>query len=377
VGKHAVATDDSEIPTPVLDRTADAWREKTWSQPAYLWPTTSPYVLTYSTRARSAVIVLLGADVALMVSSIVASTFAGSAAFGDVVWSALLFGTPGLALGLRLASRAPRFSKFIFVLFVAIGWLVVGIEGIALASGTFGASTGPIAALFIGELAYLVAFTMVWKKVGTVAAERMRRRSLIAVAHSSVPPAILQSRVHGVPGRGLVDGIEKFGENNVSLGFLGEQITAALLAELLVIPGVQIIHGLRFPGTKTSDVDHAVICGNKVALIDSKLWASGHYELDKFGRILKDGRMSKRHNSHHATAVERMTAKFPQAQFKGWIVVHPQDTKGTTASTADLNASTQLVTAGPMMKDVGNWLADPGDTVDLFVMRDLIAERNW
>lgn len=53
----------------------------------------------------------------------------------------------------------------------------------------------------------------------------------------------------------------------------------------------------RFPGTKNSDIDHAIIAGNRIALIDSKLWSSGHYALDKVGQILENGTMNKRHSS--------------------------------------------------------------------------------
>jgi hypothetical protein len=87
--------------------------------------------------------------------------------------------------------------------------------------------------------------------------------------------------------------------------------------------------------------------------------------------------MNKRHSSHHDTAVDRMTMKLPNAWVAGWIVIHPQDSQETTAETLDPEARTRLVTADAMLREIGDWLADAGDTVDVFVVRDMLAQTNW
>jgi acetyltransferase-like isoleucine patch superfamily enzyme len=64
----------------------------------------------------------------------------------------------------------------------------------------------------------------------------------------------------------------------VDAGVEGEERTAVLLWLLLKIPGVTVFHGLRFPGSRNADVDHAVVHGNNVYLIDSKQYRWGTYE---------------------------------------------------------------------------------------------------
>ncbi|MBC9704045.1 MAG: NERD domain-containing protein [Enterococcus sp.] len=69
-----------------------------------------------------------------------------------------------------------------------------------------------------------------------------------------------------------------FGEGRASAGAEGERRTAYLLENLLGhVPGVQIYHGLRFPGSMDADVDHAVVLGDNVFLIDSKMFRPGTY----------------------------------------------------------------------------------------------------
>src|SRR5699024_9636416 len=82
----------------------------------------------------------------------------------------------------------------------------------------------------------------------------------------------------GRPGEGLTEAIVKFGLQNVQSGIRGEMMTAEILRDRLSgIPLAQIIHGIRFPGSVDADVDHVVLCGGRVLLLDSKYWAPGHY----------------------------------------------------------------------------------------------------
>lgn len=39
-----------------------------------------------------------------------------------------------------------------------------------------------------------------------------------------------------------------------------------------------------------ADVDHAVLCGKRLVLIESKIWLPGHYETAEDGRLLRNGR---------------------------------------------------------------------------------------
>lgn len=101
-----------------------------------------------------------------------------------------------------------------------------------------------------------------------------------------------EKRVYGTPG-GVGGAVDKFGSAAVNAGVAGERSTAELLNLLLKIPGVTIYHGLRFPGSATADVDHAVVHGRRVFLIDSKQYRSGEYrwlkESDGWSPVAENG----------------------------------------------------------------------------------------
>ena len=86
----------------------------------------------------------------------------------------------------------------------------------------------------------------------------------------------------------MSSGGNRFGKENAAKGVIGERRTALALDALLQIPGTRIFHGLRFPGSRVADIDHAVVNGNRVLFIDSKNWKPGEYrwlEADKLGYV--------------------------------------------------------------------------------------------
>ena len=103
--------------------------------------------------------------------------------------------------------------------------------------------------------------------------------------------------VYGTPG-GVAGAVGTFDQGAIDAGVKGEENTAALLDLLLKIPGTTVFHGLKFPGSKTADVDHAVHHGDTVYLLDSKMYRAGAYEWDHYaevivspGNALKDNHM--------------------------------------------------------------------------------------
>lgn len=141
-----------------------------------------------------------------------------------------------------------------------------------------------------------------------------------------VDPALLADRVIGEPGEDLTAVIEKFGLDNVSKGIAGEQLTSDLFEERMAeFAPVQLVNGLRFPGSRSADVDHAVVYGSKVALLDSKYW-SGNDFYWQGDNVIMSGR-------GHSLTPREMT--FPVAvealredlavhgkQVRGWVVIH-------------------------------------------------------
>lgn len=133
-------------------------------------------------------------------------------------------------------------------------------------------------------------------------------------------------KVFGIPGAGLSDALDKFGESRVNDGMTGEQLTGYMLESLLRIPGVRIFHGMSFPGSATADVDHAVICGDKIAFIDSKYWSPGTYTWGQYGEILVDYGSKVSRQSHFSTAIRsyRDILRTDTKEIRGYILIHPK-----------------------------------------------------
>ncbi len=84
--------------------------------------------------------------------------------------------------------------------------------------------------------------------------------------------------VYGYAGRGL-RGDTAWAANDqvVQVGLRGEIATEEVLNSLAALPGgPSVIHDLTIPGS-SANVDHAVVAGTTVYLIDSKRWAPGTF----------------------------------------------------------------------------------------------------
>lgn len=84
---------------------------------------------------------------------------------------------------------------------------------------------------------------------------------------------------YGVAGKTLERGWEGLDEGRQTVGRAGELATADVLGRMLARhPEVVVLHSLRLPGPKAhADIDHVVVSGRKVWLIDSKMWKPGIY----------------------------------------------------------------------------------------------------
>jgi hypothetical protein len=85
--------------------------------------------------------------------------------------------------------------------------------------------------------------------------------------------------VIGVPGGGLVDASWAASEEVAEIGRRGELLTAAVLDRLARPGGPTVLHDLMLPTTSgvRVNVDHVVVSGRKVVLVDSKCWQLGRY----------------------------------------------------------------------------------------------------
>lgn len=131
-------------------------------------------------------------------------------------------------------------------------------------------------------------------------------------------------REHGVAG-GAIGAGGTFGEANTSAGVEGERRTGKLIRDAILSkhPNAHIVHGLLWPGSTRSDIDHVLIVptarGDFQFVLDSKMWKRGNYAFD--GQVTyRDGQRA--HEVKFVDAVEKMANKHPRCTTIGIIIVH-------------------------------------------------------
>jgi hypothetical protein len=79
------------------------------------------------------------------------------------------------------------------------------------------------------------------------------------------------AKQYGTPGGSLQKGRNSWAssQRNAQAGLKGEQRCAAMLAKLP--DNVVVIHDVKIPGS-AANVDHVIVVGRKVFLVDAKLW---------------------------------------------------------------------------------------------------------
>lgn len=177
----------------------------------------------------------------------------------------------------------------------------------------------------------------------------------------------------------LDDAIDKFGAHAVALGSAGEKFTATFMQELLKIPGTRIFHGLQFPGSENADVDHAIINGDKIVFVDSKLWKAATYKWGWDGlidRVEEDGTRTSINTNFHR-AVLAYQRKMPEAQMRSRIFIYPPGSRPVIVDNSNAVRSdnpntpvTEMATAQQFYEEVGNWFSEgtPG-----YVNKNLVS----
>lgn len=215
----------------------------------------------------------------------------------------------------------------------------------------------------------------------TTVRKRQNYRGPTQKVYQSLSPAVrrnlmdadfaLKCKIWGMPGV-LDDAVEKFGQHNVDLGAAGEEITAQLLEDLLKLPGTRIFHGLKFPGSENADVDHAIINGNKIVFIDSKMWVGAHYKWirpDTIGRVRR--KEFKEIHTNFPEALGYLAQTFNKQQIMAMTIIHPNNQYRVSFDNSKASG-VLLINGQDAIRDIGNWFSeDLTGKIDLNAMQKL------
>ncbi|HWD01823.1 MAG TPA: DnaJ domain-containing protein [Amycolatopsis sp.] len=164
------------------------------------------------------------------------------------------------------------------------------------------------------------------------------------------------------------------GSPGVEADELAERLTADLLERYLTrLPGARIFHGLAWPGSVFADVDHAVLCGKRLVLIESKQWLPGHYSTASDGRLLRNGRPFRGGGTRLDESLDAYRALLPGFSLRGAIIVYPS--RAGAVTTADPGPEPgPPMTPETFLHTIGAWLSVEPSTVDHAALRTMRAQ---
>lgn len=225
----------------------------------------------------------------------------------------------------------------------------------AVVLGTAGGAAALVLLLaLVGAPTWLVVVTLL---AGLAAAAELGRRHLATQRTNRAFTAEFHDRaVFGRPGD----------EDDE----LPQRLTADLLKLYLTrIPGVRICHGLAAEeGSVFADLDHAVLCGHRLVLVESKLWLPGHYEIDDDGEIWRNGHPFRGGSVRLPEHLAAYRALLPDVEVRGALLIYPSRAGKITVGDGDAHTPERFV------RELGAWLAVEPSTVDREVFLALLRQ---
>ncbi|MEY8040257.1 J domain-containing protein [Saccharopolyspora cebuensis] len=141
-------------------------------------------------------------------------------------------------------------------------------------------------------------------------------------------------------------------------------LTAELCAKYLTrLPGVRIFHGLAWPDSVFEDVDHAVLCGRRLVLVESKSWLPGHYAADEGGELWRNGHVFRGGSTRLDRSVAAFEELLPGVEVCGAVLIYPSRA-GEVTTVDQPEVPVAPMTPAQFVRDIGRWLAEDPVGVD-------------
>nr|WP_042198596.1 DnaJ domain-containing protein [Kibdelosporangium sp. MJ126-NF4]CEL23439.1 Chaperone protein DnaJ [Kibdelosporangium sp. MJ126-NF4]CTQ96819.1 Chaperone protein DnaJ [Kibdelosporangium sp. MJ126-NF4] len=164
-----------------------------------------------------------------------------------------------------------------------------------------------------------------------------------------------------------------FGAPGVGTDHRAERLTANLLATYLTrLPAARIFHGIAEPGSVFADVDHAVLCGRRLVLIESKMWLPGHYDIDEDGEVWRNDHPFRGGSIQLADQMTEFRALWPELEVRGVLLLYPSRPGDITTDYA--GAVIPPMVPADFVREIGGWLAADPITVDKKAFTEVLAQ---
>ncbi|ASU78526.1 molecular chaperone DnaJ [Actinopolyspora erythraea] len=165
-----------------------------------------------------------------------------------------------------------------------------------------------------------------------------------------------------------------FGAPDGVRGESGERFTAMLLADYFTrMPGAKVFHGLSWPGSVFADIDHAVLCGRRLVLIESKMWLPGHYTADADGTLRRNGGKFRGGGTRLPEGIAAYRELLDDIEVVGALVIYPSRAGEITASESPTTAPAPPMTPEGFVREIGQYLAREPAVVHRDAFRAVLA----
>lgn len=141
------------------------------------------------------------------------------------------------------------------------------------------------------------------------------------------------------------------------------QLTAELCAKYLTrLPGLRVFHGLSRPEEPAEEIHHAVLCGRRLVLVESKSWLPGHYTADEQGNLWRNGHRFRGGITRLPDSIAAFGELLPDVEVCGVLLIYPSRSGSVTTGTG----SGPIFPMEPtqFVQDVGTWFAQDPATID-------------
>lgn len=208
----------------------------------------------------------------------------------------------------------------------------------------------------------------------THAQESMRQ--LLPLGNREVPLEYQYERIYGDPGK-IGNEVIKCGEKNAQAGNNGELKTARMLDDLVRIPGTRVFHGVKLPGSESADIDHIAVNGDKIVLIDSKMWSGIEHHLDNKGEVTtttQSGSFYSRGVMKLPNAVSAMIELYSGYTVTGMIAIHAPDGSIPAISKDDKTPQSDILIADAELavESIAAWFSqDNPAIVDMGLLKNI------
>ncbi|KAB1655662.1 J domain-containing protein [Pseudoclavibacter chungangensis] len=372
------------IPKPRIDLDRMAWARTAWAPRPTQWPPATAALPPLAPRELAlvvgyALVLVIGTLLFVLPSALVgppADGRTGVLYVGVVCFLLLSLGwaVPCVLVRARALSRVLNIVSVVVAGFVAVVYGVIALIAVTVGQG------GPALAAFLGFVVCLLTAllsVLVWTGLAGRARAFLQEVLLVRLANASAPRVDDPTRVFGAPAQSTMGGTTGISPSvNPMRAVMAQRIVGPALAELLRIPGVRIVHGLRAPGGAPGVVAHAVVAGRRIAFIDDELWLPGTYSIGQDGGIRRDGEAIRTAATEFPHAVEAYHRLFGEvALVRGWITIVPERDGPLDVDGGLTWERARLATLESMLREVGDWLAQDGERVDRLLLRDLLRHR--